>query len=103
MTKPLVVSIPHSLGKAEATRRLQTGVGQLKSQFGDKIATVESQWAGDRMTFRVGAMGQTVTGHLDVADDNVRVEVMLPWILAMVADKAKGLIQKQGTLLLEKK
>ena len=103
MTKPLIVSIPHSLGKAEAARRLRDGVGQLKTQFGDKIATVEEQWAGDRMSFRVGAMGQTVAGHLDVAEDSVRVEVQLPWMLAMVADKAKSLIQKQGTLMLEKK
>ncbi len=103
MTKPLIVSIPHSLGKTEATRRLRDGVGQLKSQFGDKIATVEEQWAGDRLSFRVGAMGQTVSGHLDVAEDTVRVELQLPWILSMVADKAKGFIQKQGTLMLEKK
>lgn len=103
MTKPLIVSIPHGLGKAEATRRLRDGVGQLKSQFGDKIATVEERWDGDRLSFRVGAMGQTVTGHLDVAEDSVRVELQLPWVLAMVAEKAKALIQKQGTLMLEKK
>jgi hypothetical protein len=29
--------------------------------------------------------------------------VQLPWLLAMVAEKAKALIQKQGTLMLEKK
>ena len=55
------------------------------------------------MDFRVGAMGQTVNGHLDVMDDQVRVEVQLPWILAMIAEKAKNFIQKQGTLMLEKK
>lgn len=103
MTKPLVVSLPHSLGKAEAARRLQSGVTQLKSQFGDKIATVDETWAGDRMDFRVGAMGQTVAGHLVVGEDTVQVELQLPWILAMVAEKAKSFIQKQGTLMLEKK
>jgi hypothetical protein len=55
------------------------------------------------MSFRVGAMGQTVTGHLEVLDDAVRVEVQLPWILAVVAEKAKAFIQKQGNLMLEKK
>ena len=103
MTKPLIVSIPHNLGKDEATRRLQTGVTQMKSQFGDKIATLEESWAGDRMDFRVGAMGQAVNGNLEVKEDHVKVEVQLPWILAMVAEKAKGFIQKQGTLMLEKK
>jgi hypothetical protein len=75
----------------------------MKSQFGDKIATLEETWAGERMDFRVGAMGQTVNGNLEVQDDHVKVEVQLPWILAMVAEKAKGFIQKQGTLMLEKK
>ncbi len=103
MTKPLIVSLPHNLGKAEAMRRLQAGVAQMKSQFGGQIASFDEQWANDRMSFKVGAMGQTVEGHLEVAEDSVRVEVQLPWILAMVAEKAKGFIQKQGTLMLEKK
>jgi hypothetical protein len=103
MSKPLTVSIPHNLGKAEATRRLQGGLTSLKSQFGDKVASINETWSADRMDFRVGAMGQTVSGHLVVMDDHVRVEVQLPWILAMVAEKAKTFIQKQGTLMLEKK
>ena len=103
MTKPLIVSVPHSLGKAEAARRLQTGVSSMKTQFSGQIASFDEQWAEDRMTFKVGAMGQTVTGHLDVLEDAVRIEVQLPWILAMVAEKAKAFIQKQGTLMLEKK
>lgn len=103
MTKPLVVSIPHNLGKAEAMRRLQGGLTRLKTQFGDKIASIDETWNGDRMAFRVGAMGQTINGHLDVMEDQVRVEVQLPWILAMVAEKAKTFIQKQGALMLEKK
>lgn len=103
MSKPLVVSIPHNLGKAEASRRLHGGLTQLKSQFGEKVASINETWNGDRMDFRVGAMGQTINGHLDVMEDQVRVEVQLPWILAMVAEKAKTFIQKQGTLMLEKK
>ena len=103
MAKPLVVSIPHNLGQAEAQRRLQGGMTSLKSQFGDKVASIDESWSANRMDFRVGAMGQNVDGHLEVMQDYVRVEVQLPWILAMIAEKAKTFIQKQGTLLLEKK
>jgi hypothetical protein len=103
MTKPLIVSIPHSLGKAEATRRLQTGMGKMKQQLAGPIASFDEEWQEDRMTFKVGAMGQSISGHLDVQEDAVRVEVQLPWILSMIAEKARGYIQKQGTLLLEKK
>jgi|SRR3954463_3506816 hypothetical protein len=103
MSKPLVVSIPHNLGKAEAQRRLQTGFSRLKTQFGDKLAALDETWIEDRMSFHAGAMGQTIDGHLDVMDDQVRVEVKLPWILAVVAEKARDFIQKQGTLMLGKK
>jgi hypothetical protein len=103
MSKPLVVLIPHSLGREEALRRLQAGAGRLKSQFSGHVASFDEQWEQDRMTFRVGAMGQTVDGHLEVLQDSVRVEVQLPWILSVIADKARGFIEKQGQLLLEKK
>ena len=78
-------------------------MASLKSQFGDKVASIDENWSGNRMDFRVGAMGQNVNGHLEVMEDHVRVEVQLPWILAMIAEKAKTFIQKQGTLMLEKK
>ena len=103
MSKPVVVTIPHQLGKEEARRRLQGGVVKLREQFGDKLGQIEDTWAGDHADFRVSVLGQTVTGALDVLETEVRVEVQLPWMLAMVAEKAKGLIQKQGTLMLEKK
>ena len=75
----------------------------MKQQLAGQIASFDEQWAEDRMTFKVGAMGQSISGHLDVQEDAVRVEVQLPWILSVIAEKAQGFIQKQGTLMLEKK
>jgi hypothetical protein len=103
MSKPLVVSIPHQLGRAEARRRLATGIGQLRHMFGERLTAIEDRWTGDHLNFDVRALGQSVSGQLDVRDDHVRLEVMLPWALAIFAQKAKGLIEKQGTLMLEKK
>ena len=103
MSRPLIVSIPHSLGKAEAQRRLQGGMGQVKTSLGDKLTSIEDTWTGDRMDFKGGALGQNVSGHLQVMDDSVRLEVVLPWVFQVFAEKAKGYIQKQGTLMLEKK
>jgi hypothetical protein len=103
MSKPLIVTVPHQLGRAEARRRLENGIGQLRAKFGDKVTSVEDSWTGDRLDVHVQALGQSAQAQLDVADDHVRVEVQLPWMLAMVAEKAKGFIQKEGTLLFEKK
>lgn len=103
MSKPLVVVIPHQLGREAARQRLQAGVETLKQKFGDKVASIDGTWAGDHLNFAIAAMGQGVSGGLDVGDTEVRVEVQLPWLLAMIAEKAKGLIEKEGQLLLEKR
>jgi Putative polyhydroxyalkanoic acid system protein (PHA_gran_rgn) len=103
MSKPLVVSIPHKLGKDEAVRRLKAGLGHVRTSFGGIFTLTEEHWSGEHLEFRAGALGQTTSGTVDVADDHVRVEVQLPWLLAQLAQKAKALIQKQGHLMLEKK
>jgi hypothetical protein len=103
MTKPLVVTIPHQLGKEEAVRRLKAGLGKVRTTFGEHITQVEETWTGDHLDFRLAALGQGISGTMDVAEDHVRLEVVLPWILAMMAEKARGLIEKQGHLMLEKK
>lgn len=103
MSKPLVVVIPHQLGRTAARQRLEAGVETLKQKFGDKVASIDGTWVGDRLDFAVAAMGQAVSGGLEVGDTDVRLEVQLPWLLAMIAEKAKGLIEKEGQLLLGKR
>jgi hypothetical protein len=102
MSQPLVVSIPHSLGKEEALRRLRPGLTRAAASF-PVLAVDEEVWAGDRMNFRVRALGQAASGTVDVADDHVRLEVTLPWLLQKFAQVAQAAIRARGHLLLEKK
>ena len=103
MSKPLVVSIPHALGKEEAVRRLKSGFGSVPGSFSQVLAVQEEVWTDDHLQFRVNALGQVASGTIDVADDHVRLEVALPWLLAQLVDRIKPLIARQGTLMLEKK
>jgi hypothetical protein len=103
MSKPVVVSVPHRLGREEAGRRLKSGLERTRNAFGSQFAVLEENWSGDHLDLRVAMLGQTTNGAIDVADDHVRITVELPWLLGMVAEKAKALIQKQGQLMLEKK
>jgi len=102
LTKPVIVTVPHQLGKEEAKRRLQAGLEQVRGQVSAFATSVEEGWRDDRWSFRVVALAQTVTGRLDVRDDAVQVEVDLPWALALLAEKLKGRIRSTGTLLLDK-
>ena len=101
MAAPLIVSIPHSLGREEATRRLKNGLTRAAASV-PVIAVDEERWEDNHMIFRVRALGQVASGHLDVADDHVRVEVTLPWLLQRFAEVAQAAIQKRGNLLLTK-
>jgi len=102
MSQPLTVNIPHALGRLEARRRIDDGIGRLTGQFGAN-AEVQQAWAGDKLNFTVKAMGQTVTGALDVLDDKVVIAVVLPAFLSFISGKIKSRLQQEGQLMLEKK
>ncbi len=104
MAAPITITIPHRLGKAEARNRIAGGFDQLKSQIsGASLAQMQQNWEGDRLNFAAQALGQTISGRIDVTDADVRIEVDLPAFLAGLADKIAGKLKRQGTLLLEKK
>lgn len=103
MNKPLVVSLPHNLGRQEATRRLQRGLSTLSYQFGALFVVKEENWRGHHLDFKINALKQDVSGAIEVGEDHVQVELALPWLLAKLAHSAQTLIQQRGALLLEKK
>jgi hypothetical protein len=102
MPAPLVVSIPHNLGREEALRRLKTGLTRAASSV-PVLKVDEERWEDNRMIFRVRALGQAAAGHVDVADDHVRLEVVLPWLLQRFAEAAQTVIRHRGSLLLTKR
>jgi hypothetical protein len=103
MSEPLVVVIPHRLGKDEALRRIKDGLGRAKTEFAWLIALEQETWTGDRLSFRAAALGQHAFGTLDVYEQAVRLEVRLPWLLARFAHAVQRVIGAKGQLMLEKK
>lgn len=102
MSKPITITIPHDLGAAGARQRIEEGFGRISQQFGEAAAkALTKTWDGDRLNFAVAAMGQHITGHLDVQDAAVLMTINLPNVLALIAGKIKGRVQKEGQLLLK--
>ena len=103
MSQPVQVDLPHSLGKEEARRRIAANIHKLESQIPGG-AKVQSSWSGDRLNLQVHAMGQAVTGDLDVEESRVRCKLELPGMLAMFARPIEAMLSKKGSdLLLEDK
>lgn len=102
MSKAVTVTIPHELGRAEARRRVDAGFGDLSKHLGG-LGAVTRTWEDDRLSFAFQAMGQAISGTIDVADHAARIEILLPNLLALMAGKLRGRLQKEGQLLLERK
>lgn len=103
MATPISISIPHQLGRAEARRRIEAGFANIARQVPGSGSNYIEQWDGDRLTFSVTGLGQTVSGVVDVRDIAVTMEIELPGVLGMIASGLKARLQKAGQLLLTKK
>jgi hypothetical protein len=100
MPQPFVVIVPHQLGRQAARDRLERGLDRIRSELAAYATAVESGWVDDQLTFSVRAMGQTFGGRMDVLDDAVRVEVDLPWLVALLAETIAARIRQTGMRLL---
>ena len=100
--QPLVVVVPHRLGRQAARDRLESGLTRIRSEVAAYAASVDSHWSNDHLVFSVRALGRTFTGKVDVLDDAVRLEVDLPWLLSLAAKTIVAHIRHTGTFLLRK-
>ena len=101
MSAPLIVSIPHQLGREEAMRRLKAGLTRAASSI-PVLKVDEERWEDHRMIFapRDGAGG---LGPSRRRRRSCSVEVTLPWLLQRFAEVAQAAILHRGNLLLTKR
>jgi putative polyhydroxyalkanoic acid system protein len=102
MSNTITVVVSHHLGKVEAARRLKDGLAHTKGHLGALIVEQET-WEGHTLRFRMRTLGQTAAASIEVLEDELHIEVSLPWLLAKAAKRLVPVLRKQATLLLEKK
>ena len=102
MSNKIAVDLPHSLGAAEAQRRIAANIGKLESKIPGS-ANVRSQWTGNSLGLKVGTMGQEIDARIDVGETAVHVEVDLPPMLAFFAKPIEALLAREGGVMLEDK
>jgi Putative polyhydroxyalkanoic acid system protein (PHA_gran_rgn) len=101
-TEPVTVTISHRLGRDEAKRRIDGGLGTIRNDLAQFVKSLDYTWEDHRLDFRATAMFQTITGRIEVYDEFVKVDLGLPRLLHMVAKTIAGRIEKTGAALLEK-
>ncbi len=103
MAEKITVNVPHKLTREVARSRIENGFAKVQEQIAGKSVDVQQTWEGDILHFSARAMGQKITGKLSVTDNNVLIEVDLPWILAKLSGGIQDKLKKGTQLLLDKK
>ena len=97
---PLTIIIPHQLSKADAKQRIESHFTELLGQYGSSLDHLEHRWTDDTLNFQAGVMGMSVSGKLQVEEQQVRVEIVLPWVLATLGRSLSQSIEQEGRKLL---
>jgi len=101
-SRPLIVLVPHRIGRQEARRRLDSGIDRLPSELSALLRGLDYHWQGDTLNFTASAMWQQFTGRIEVLDDALRVEIELPWVMRFLRDTIRKRVRGRGVALLEK-
>lgn len=94
--------IPHTLGRAEARRRIEAGLPKL-AQHIPGGGTVDAQWAdADRLTLAITAMGQKVAVDMAVEEARIAGRVQVPMMLAMMGGPIAEFVKTSAEKMLAK-
>ena len=96
----LNMSVPHRLPQEEALRRIQGLLGEVKTQFADKISNLREEWNGSSGSFSFSAMGFSVSGTLTVSPSEVELSGDLPLAAAFFKGKIEVMIRERAEALL---
>ncbi len=101
MANPLSITLPHTLGKAEATRRMRDRIGELPAHIPGGIAAVEHRWTSDdRLALDVAALGAQVATVAEVGETAVRLHINLPPLLQPFRSAIESAVKARGGRLL---
>lgn len=94
------VVVPHQLTQDEAMGRIRRLLGEVKTDYGDKVTDLKESWSGNRGEFGFKAMGFAVSGTLDVKPGEVALNGNLPFAALPFKSKIETTIRDRATQLL---
>ena len=96
----LNMAVSHRLTQDEALRRVKTLLGEVKTQFADKISDLHEEWNGNTGKFSFSAMGFSVSGTLTVNPSGVELSGNLPFAASFFKGKIEFTLRERAETLL---
>lgn len=96
------VHLPHTLGKEEVRRRMRERSHEIAGYFPAGMATIDTSWPDeDQMDLRINAVGQRITGAIELYPDEVVIDLDLPPMLSFLRGTIERSVKTEGAKLLE--
>lgn len=97
------VALPHDLGREEVRRRLSARSHEIGDMIPGGLAQVTSNWpTDDLMELTIYALGQTITGDIEIYETQVVIAFDLPPTLSFLRPMIEGAVRSNATRLLGK-
>lgn len=96
----LNMAVSHRLSQDEALKRIKTLLGEVKTQFADKISDLREEWNGNTGKFSFSAMGFSVSGILTVNLSKVELSGNLPFAASFFKGKIESTLRERAETLL---
>ena len=94
------IVVPHALTQDEALGRIRKLLGEVKSDYGDKVTDLSETWSGNRADFAFKAMGMGVSGNLVVTSNQVELKGNLPFAALPFKGRIEETIRTRANQLL---
>lgn len=91
----LRVSVPHSLGSAEALARMQSFAQRLRAEHAAHISNVVEEWEGNTGRFRLTLMGMALQATAQVGEAEVTLEGPLPFAAMFFRGRIEEIIRRE--------
>jgi hypothetical protein len=96
----LFLRVPHTLGRAEAKRRIGTAATEAKARPWQYLHASDLDWHAYRLNFRATALGQTIEGTIDIEREFVELRAQLPFVIRTLANRIMPILRDTGQKLL---
>jgi hypothetical protein len=99
VSRPIIISLPHQLGAAQAKENADTSVRKMFQQYGTFLSEHSIMWSGNHADVAVGALGARLKGEIDVNGERVKLTVHLPLALLPMRKKIEAFVTSNARAL----
>ena len=89
------VETAHTLGQSEAVVRLKSFVDNIREQFKEQVTEMTGEWGESSLRFSLTTYGFTISGTLNVKENQIDVEGQLPFAAVAFRGKIQQTIEQE--------